>query len=256
LFLAFGLQWRRRVPLELKRPGRRQLFLEVPVEERNRVRPNQPVHPKLRINRALVLGPPWSHAELMAALLADALQFGSWDLRYINIDDREGRVAFSRRRLHERRDRYIWAIAQRVDTMRELRSHIVAAAPGTLVVIVTYGEQLAAFAGQRLAARTSNPAEANRLMPTFADELAVLTDVVEVHLDDGDVLSEDKQVDQHKVADTILALTAEVLNQLHLHRGGPALPHWGAHFQSFQIQDEPRALDVLEGLTSTVRWRS
>ncbi len=255
LWRALGLQWRDWVPPELERPGRRQLFLEVPVEERNRVRPDQPVHPGLQIDRALVLGPPWSHAELMAALLADALQFGSWDLRYVGLDRREDVVAFSRNRLEERRDRYVWALAQRADTMRELRSHAVAAAPGTLVVVMTYGDRLVRYVDERLRARTKQSAESNRLMPAFADELAACTDVVEVHLDDADLIGEDGQIDQHRVSDTVLTLTAEVLNQLHLHRGGPILPRWGVRFSTFRIGDEPRALDVLRDLASTVRWR-
>lgn len=255
LWRALGLQWRLEVPAEYANDDREPLFIEVPAEERNRVPPERPVHRSLAVDRILVLGPPWSHAELMAALLADALQFGSWDLRYVALQTREERVRFSRQRLAEGRSRYVWALAQRVDSMRELRADVLAAAPGTLVVVLTYGDRLADFAGRALEAQSSSPAEALRLVHSLADDLRELTDVVEVHLADDDVLSPEDRIDRHLVSDTIVDLTAEVLNQLHLHRGGPILPRWGDRFRHLRLGDEPRALDVLQERASTVRWR-
>ena len=254
LWRALGLQWRANIPTEFTSAGTEPLFIEVPVEERNRVPPDRPVHPGLRADRILVLGPPWSHAELMAALLADALQFGSWDLRYVGLESRAERIRFSRQRLAERRSGYVWAIAQRADTMRELRQDILAAAPGTLVVVVTYGERLAEFAGRALDARTSAPGDGLRMVRRLADELEDVTDVIHVHLADEDVLSDADRVDRHLVCDAILQLTAEVLNQLHVHRDGPPLPRWGDRFRQFRLGDEPQALDVLDGAASAVRW--
>lgn len=255
LWRALGLQWRLEVPAEYADDVREPLFLEVPAEERNRIPPERPVHRRLAVDRILVVGPPWSHAELLAALLADALQFGSWDLRYVALDTREERVRFSRQRLAESRSRYVWALAQRVDSMRELRADVLAAAPGTLVVVLTYGERLAEFAGRALEAQSSSPAEALRLVHSLADDLRELTDVVEVHLADDDVISPEDRIDRHLVSDTIVDLTAEVLNQLHLHRGGPIQPRWGDRFRHLRLGDEPRALDVLQERASTVRWR-
>ena len=62
--------------------GKVPLTIELPIEERNRPTLDETVFPELQVSRLLVLGPPWAHAELMAALLADALRFGSMDLRY------------------------------------------------------------------------------------------------------------------------------------------------------------------------------
>jgi hypothetical protein len=254
LWRALGLRWSK-APPEYADDDREPLFLELPAEERNRIPPERPVHRRLTVDRILVLGPPWSHAELMAALLADALQFGSWDLRYVGLHGREQHVRFGRQRLAEGRSRYVWALAQRVDTMRELRSDVLAAAPGTLVVVLTYGDRLADFAGRALHATSSRPAEALRLVHSLADDLRELTDVVEVHLADEDVLSPEDRIDRHLVSDTIVDLTAEVLNLLQLHRGGPILPRWGDRFRHLRLGDEPRALDVLQGRASTVRWR-
>jgi hypothetical protein len=149
----------------------------------------------------------------------------------------------------------VWALAQRVDSMRELRADILAAAPGTLVVVLTYGERLADFAGHALKAKKLRPAQALRLVHSLADDLRELTDVVEVHLADDDVLSPEDRIDRHLVSDTIVDLTAEVLNQLSLYRDGPILPRWGDRFRHLRLGDEPRALDVLQGKASTVRWR-
>lgn len=254
LWRALGLQWRAKIPTEFTSSDGEPLFIEVPVEERNRVPPDRPVYPGLQTDRILVLGPPWSHAELMAALLADALQFGSWDLRYVGLESRVDRVRFCRQRLAERRSGYVWAIAQRLDTMRQLRQDILSAAPGTLVVVVTYGDRLARFATRVLQAATSAPGEELPVVQRLADELEQVTEVVHVHLADQDVLSDTDRVDRHLVSDAMVQLTAEVLNQLHMHRGGPPLPRWGDRFRQFRLGDEPQALDVLHGMSSAVRW--
>ena len=80
LWRTLGLQWRDRIPAEFRHLGPSPLFIEVPVEERNRPAPSECPHELLGVERILLLGAPWAHAELMAALMADALRFGSVDL--------------------------------------------------------------------------------------------------------------------------------------------------------------------------------
>jgi len=73
------------------------------------------VFPQLKVSRVLVLGPPWGHAELMAALLADALRFGSVDLRYqgfVTERQREEKHRFCVERLREASEQTVWAIAE------------------------------------------------------------------------------------------------------------------------------------------------
>lgn len=255
LWRGLGLQWRTRVAPEFAYVGTDPLLIEVPVEERNRVPSARPVHDDFEVERILVLGPPWAHAELMAALLAEALHFGSWDLRYVGLSTREDIVQFSRSRLAERRSRYVWALAQRVDSMRELRPDVIAAGPGTLVIVVTYGQRMAEYAGDALGATHGTPADAQRVVMLLADQLEEDADVIRVHLADSDVLSKADRIDKHLVGDTIVELTAEVLNQLHLLYGGPPLPQWGDRFKHFRLGDEAVALDLLRGRTSTVQRR-
>ena len=80
IWRSFGMMWRE--PDNEWNLGKVPLTIELPIEERNRPSLDEIVFPELQVSRILVLGPPWGHAELMAALLADALRFGSLDLRY------------------------------------------------------------------------------------------------------------------------------------------------------------------------------
>jgi hypothetical protein len=259
LWRTLGLKWRDRLPGEFAHLGPAPLFIEVPGEERNRLAPTDAVHEMLAVDRVLVLGAPWSHAELMAALLADALGFGSVDLRYLGFPpEREAqeKERFSRERLAEAPPRYVWAIAQRSDLMARLRPDIVRAAPAHLVVTVTYGQGIAEFVarqwGEHWVRRLAHIREAVGLVQDMARQLADVTDVVRVHVEDADVLIPGAGVNRHHMTDRVRYLSAEVLNLLYGRRMGPAIALWGDRFDDCRVGAEPRAR-VPAG-ASWVRW--
>lgn len=272
LWRTLGLQWRERMPARYDHLGPHPLFIEVPVEERNRLAPPEPVFPALQFDRVLVLGTPWSHAELMVALLADALHFGSWDLRYLGLPpgrETAERARFCRVKLAEERSRYVWAIAQRSDLTRSIRSHVLAAAdaPGRLIVAVTLGERLQEFAADALRTRVGYQLDAAAALRSLAGELEGRCDLVRVHIDDedvldapelGEVLGIDPTTEEwasavrDRMVDVVRRQTAGVLNVLADHRHGPGLTRWGDRFEDLRLGDEERA-DAATG-RSTVTW--
>ncbi|MCM3844672.1 hypothetical protein ND486_00500 [Pseudonocardia sp. DR1-2] len=278
LWRRLGLKWRNRLPAEFSHLGDRPLFIEVPVEERGRtidddreagssgagsvdgVRTPAP-SPGTRVPRLLVLGAPWSHAELMAALLADALRFASWDLRYIGLPEAgatEAKEAFARQRLRERSDRVVWAVAQRYDVMERLRADVLdsvadGAAP---VVVVTYGPRMTTFAATALAAPwDSDIGKAVTVLESLARRLREHTDVVEVTIHDDDLLGpagahHEEPLVRDLAVDHIRYLTARVLDELRRRNLGPEPRHWGTRFDDLVRGSH---LDLPE-TGSTVRW--
>ena len=113
IWRSFGMAWREEnAQWNL---GSVPLTIELPIEERNRAVPDEVVFPELQVSRILVLAPPWGHAELMAALLADALRFGSIDLRYqgfVTERQRDEKQRFCVDRLREATEQTVWAIAE------------------------------------------------------------------------------------------------------------------------------------------------
>lgn len=267
LWRTLGLKWRDNVPEKYLGLGADPLFIEIPVEERNRPVPRTRMHDRLQVARVLVLGAPWAHAELMAALLADALAFGSTDLRYIGFQperEAEEKERFCRERLAEGPARYVQAIGQRSDMMRRLRPDIVRSAPGQLVVVLTYGPAVAEFVASQafvphteLRKRRAYIADAGKLLDEMAVELSGLTDVVRVHIADGDVVSQTPGtgrpvIDRHRMSDAVRNLTAQVLNLVYDHKHGPGIPLWGDRFDDLRLGDDPHARIPLGD--STVEW--
>jgi hypothetical protein len=261
LWRALGLNWRTNTPDEFAAFGPDPLFLEVPVEERNRKPPPEPLYPALAVDHIVVLGGPWAHAELMASLLADALQFGSWDLRYLGFTqgpDKEPIVRFCRDRLVERRERFVWAIAQRADVMRQVREALHAvAAPRVLVVAMTFAPRLADFAASALNTKSEPMAAAIEEVRAMAATLDGRCDTVHIEIDADEVLGPsgaprpDSAV-RDAMVDHVRWLTAAVLDKLYWHRGGPGLTRWGDRFEDLRLGDEESVPLPLGG--STVRW--
>lgn len=261
LWRTLGLNWRVNTPDEFAEFGPDPLFIEVPVEERNRKPPPEPLYPALTVDHILVLGGPWAHAELMVALLADVLQFGSWDLRYLGLGagrDKEPVVRFCGERLAERRSRYVWAIAQRVDVMRQVHAALGSvAAPRTLVIAMTFGPRLTDFAATALRTKQERVTEANDEVRSMAAGLDGRCDVVHIEIEDDEVLGpgadrfSDSTV-RDKMVDHIRALTAAVLDRLYWHRGGPGLTLWGDRFEDLRQGDEDSVAVPVGG--SNVRW--
>jgi hypothetical protein len=261
LWRTLGLKWRDKVPAEYAHLGPQPLFIEVPVEERNRPIPPERMHSRFQADRILVLGVPWAHAELLAALLAEALQFGSSDLRYLGFPsgreaENKDKERFCRERLAEAPSQYVWAIAQRSDMMARLRPDLLKAAPQQLVVVVTYGPGIGRFAAQALRTRPGYIERACLQVDDLASEVEALTDVVRVHIEDTDVMTSTGDgaptVDRHLMTDRIRYLAAGVLNTLYEKRFGPGLPLWGDRFEDLRHADEPMAR-IPPG-DSSVRW--
>lgn len=259
LWRTLGLKWRDRMPEEFEHLGGEPLFIEVPVEERGRP-PSPDPAPGTTLDRLLVLGAPWAHAELMAALLADALRFGSWDLRYIGFPaDRgtEAKEQFCRQKLDERRPGFVWAIAQRYDLMERLRTDILDAVEGAPVVVVTYGQDMVNFAATALrATRHADVGKALAVVNSLVFELRELTDVIHVEIADEDVLVgqtgelNPEPFVRDLAVDLIRHLTAQVLDVLRSHELGPGIRHWGSRFDDLRLAHE---LSVHSG-RSTVSW--
>ena len=146
IWRSFGMMWREAdAQWNL---GKVPLTIELPIEERNRPTLDEIVFPELQVSRLLVLGPPWAHAELMAALLADALRFGSMDLRYQGFLPATNRHEEKRRfcvdRLREAREQLVWAIGEGPRLMSELTPdpEVRARPRNALVVVLSYGQRM------------------------------------------------------------------------------------------------------------------
>lgn len=261
LWRTLGLNWRAYIPDEFAAFGPDPLFLEVPVEERNRKPPPAPLYPTLGVDHVVVLGSPWAHAELMAALLADALQFGSWDLRYLGFTqgpDKDSMVRFCRDRLAERRRRFVWALAQKVTVMREVRDAVVAVdSPRTLVVAMTFAPRMIDFAAAALNTKPEQVAEAIDEVNAMAAALEGRCDTVHIEIGADEVLGapDARRADsavRDAMVDHVRWLTAAVLDTLYWHRGGPGLTRWGDRFEDLRLGDEESVPLPLGG--STVRW--
>jgi hypothetical protein len=262
LWRALGLQWRDRLPPEYAYLEPEPLFIEVPVEERNRPVPDEPVFPHLRTTRVLVLGSAWSHAELMVALMADAVGFGSLDLRYLSLPpghDVERRIRYCRARLAEARSRNAWAIAQRSDVLRSLRDDIVeTAGPGQLVVLMSLGDRLREFAADALGTKLGYLDDTETVVDELGSALDGKCDIARVHVGDEDVLgpagrSYPPADVRDRMVDVVRHLTAGVLEQLYWYRGGPGMTRWGDRFEDLRVGSEERP--ELHFLDSSVSWR-
>lgn len=243
--------------------GRVPLTIEVPIEERNRAPLDEIVFPQLQVSSILVLGPPWAHAELMAALLADALRFGSTDLRYQGFlpttDRDEAKRRFCVDRLKEARGQMAWAVAEGPDLMSALVPDLLKYGrhEKVLVVVLSYGHRLRSHAARIFDERVRWIDQAQTQLEQLALELNRERPIVRAHLDDDDVCPPADQprggtVDRNLVADGIRHLTAQVLNLLQDHRGGPAVEHWGDRFDDVRDAGWRRAR-VPES-ASRARW--
>lgn len=256
---SLGLQWRERIPADFGDLGPEPLFIEIPVEERNRTPSADGVHAGLRLDSLLVLAAPWAHGELMAALLAEALRFGSWDLRYVGhrpeteLADKE---RFCRERLREARRHHVWAISQGATFVERLRPAVVAAARRHLVVVLTYGPRTARFAGRALGMDEERVHAALGQLKGLAAEIGDAHEVVRVHVDDADVLADptarEPDVDRDRMVDHMRRLTARVLNLIFANRDGPPIELWGDRFEDLRVGDQWRA--VLPECACHVGW--
>ena len=261
IWRSFGMMWREAdAQWNL---GRVPLTIELPIEERNRTPLDDVVFPDLSTSRILVLGPPWAHAELMAALLAEALRYGSMDLRYQGFSHARGRHEEKRRfcveRLREAREHMAWALAEGPDMMSSLVPDLLKYGrhDDTLVVVLSYGPRLRTQAARIFDERVRWIDQAQTQLEQLALELNRKRPIVRAHLDDADVCpSADQQrattVDRNLVADAVRHLTARVLNLLFDHRCGPAAEQWGDRFDD--VRDAGRRRAHIPESASWARW--
>jgi hypothetical protein len=261
IWRSFGMMWREAdAQWNL---GKVPLTIELPIEERNRPTLDETVFPELQVSRLLVLGPPWAHAELMAALLADALRFGSMDLRYQGFARTERRHDEKRRfcvdRLREARGQLVWAIGEGPRLTSELTPEIrkYGRDPDTVVVVLSYGQRMRLQASRVFDERVRWIDEAQLQLENLALELNRDGPIVRAHLDDADVCPPEGQprggvVDRNLVADGMRHLTAQVLNLLHDHRNGPAAAQWGDRFDD--VREPGRRRARVPESASWARW--
>jgi hypothetical protein len=261
IWRAFGMMWREtdaRWNL-----GKVPLTIELPIEERSRASLDEIVFPELRVSRILVLGPPWAHAELMAALIADALRFGSMDLRYQGFPPTENRREEKRRfcvdRLREARDQLVWAIGEGPQLMSELTPELLkyGRAADSLVIVLSYGQSMRSQAARVFDETVRWIDRSQEHLQYVALELNRVQPIICASLDDADVctpagLPRAGVVDRNLVADAMRHLTAQVLNLLYDHRSGPAVEHWGDRFDD--VRDTGRRRARIPEAASWARW--
>lgn len=258
IWRSFGMTWREEsAHWNL---GRVPLTIELPIEERNRTAPDEIAFPQMQTSRILVLGPPWAHAELMAALLADALRFGSIDLRYqgfVTQRQRDEKLRFCTDRLREASEQTVWAIAEAPRLLSALAPDLLKYGRGALVVVLSYGPRMRAQAARVFDQRVRWIDEAQAQLQDLALELNREHAVVRAHLDDTDVCPAAGQpragvVDRNLVADALRHLTAQVLNLLFDHRCGPAVEQWGDRF--VDVREPGRRRAQVPDSASWARW--
>ena len=191
IWRSFGMMWREAdAQWNL---GKVPLTIELPIEERNRPTLDEIVFPELQVSRILVLGPPWAHAELMAALLADALRFGSLDLRYQGFLPATNRHEEKRRfcvdRLREAREQMVWAIGEGPRLIAELTPEIrkYGRDADSLVIVLSYGQRMRIQAARIFDERVRWIDQAQLQLENLALELNRERPIVRAHLDDADV---------------------------------------------------------------------
>jgi hypothetical protein len=258
IWRSFGMTWREEnAQWNL---GRVPLTIELPIEERNKTAPDEVVFPQVQVSRILVLAPPWGHAELMAALLADALRFGSTDLRYqgfVTQRQREEKQQFCVDRLREATEQTVWAIAAAPRLMSALTPDLLKYGRGALVVVLSYGPRMRAQAARVFDQRVRWINLAETQLQDLALELNRESAVIRAHLDDADVSPAAGQsragvVDRNLVADGMRYLTAQVLNLLYDHRCGPAAEQWGDRFDD--VREPGRRRGRIPESASWARW--
>jgi hypothetical protein len=258
IWRSFGMMWREaNAEWNL---GKAPLTIELPIEERNRA-PFDDVFPQLQVSRILVLGPPWGHAELMAALLADALRFGSVDLRYQGFLQAENRHDEKRRfcveRFREAREQLVWAIAEGPQLTSQLTPELSKYGRGALVVVLSYGQRMRGLAARIFDERVRWIDQAQNQLADLALDLNRERPIIRAHLDDADVCPAAGQpragvVDRNLVADAMRSLTARVLNLLYDRRFGPPAAQWGDRFDDFR--DPGRGQARVPESASWARW--
>ena len=179
----------------------------------------------------------------MAALLADALRFGSLDLRYQGFlpatNRRDEKRRFCVDRLREAREQLVWAIAEGPRLMPELTPDI-----------LKYGRDPENAWSSCCPTASGCALQAARIF----DERVRWIDQAQLQLENlalelnrerthrprtsrrrrrlpaGRVSRAAASVDRNLVADAMRHLTAQVLNLLYDHRCGPAAAQWGDRF--------------------------
>jgi len=258
IWRSFGMMWRE--PDNEWNLGKVPLTIELPIEERNRPSLDELVFPELQVSRILVLGPPWGHAGLMAALLADALRFGSLDLRYQGFTmqaRRDEKHRFCVDRLREAREQLVWSIAEGPWLMPRLAPEVLKYGRTALVVVLSYGPRMRNQAARIFDERVRWIDLAQLQLDDVALELNRERPIIRAHLDDADVcpptgLPRAGVVDRNLVADAMRHLTAQVLNLLYDHRCGPAAAQWGDRFDD--VRDAGRRRARIPESASWARW--
>jgi hypothetical protein len=266
LWRSLGLRWRYPPPLEYSGNELPALFIEVPVQERNR----QPTFderrsPAVRPSRILALSGLWSHGETLVALVADALGWGTYDLRYQGFEDggpdgaveREQKIRFCRSKLAETLPYYAWAIPEHAEIVRAIATDALAASDHHLVVWTTYGPAMTATAARAWLTDEASVLAAQDEASGLVRQINTTHPVIHVDLADDDVCYVDSgtnalAVDRNRLTDRIRYSAARVLNLLRKHCLGPPLETWGYHFADLR-QGLERDPAVPDGATS-VTW--
>ncbi len=259
LWRSLGLRWLPDPGPEWPFDGSPELCIEVPVEERNRLPLDHAWHSP-RTQSILALSAPFAHGELLVALVAEALGFGTYDMRYQGfqaptIDPRQA-TEFCRHKLREDTPQYAWSIAQTAEVFRRVREHVVGVGPTTQVVLLTCGPTRRSSGSRVWDLSESAMADSEQEARSVAVELNREREVVWVEYDDADYCEPgddgEPELDFDRMIDHVRYVAAEVLNCLHVHRGGPPAPRWGPHFDD--LRRPASQLAHLPELSSRVRW--
>ncbi|MFR9801948.1 hypothetical protein ACL02T_06530 [Pseudonocardia sp. RS010] len=258
LWRSLGLRWRDPLPIEWPYPNDRpDLLLEMPVEERDRDRPD-PRRPILEPARILILSAVWGHVEPLVATLAEALHWGSYDLRnqgfsFLGDNDDLEKIQFCREVLADGSPHYVWAIAEPAGVFRKIRHELAAAAGTHLIVWVTYGELFAKTAARAFRVSPRTVAASQRAVREAVQRINQHHRILHINYDDADFRSSEltQDLDRNLIVDHVRYSAAEILNHLH-DRGGPPVTGWGKRFDDLRRGGNRYA--HIRPRASTVTW--
>jgi len=259
LWCSLGLRWLPDPGPEWPYGPEPELCIEVPIEERNR-EPLPGASGQLGGVRLLALSAPFAHGELLVAFLAEALGFGSYDLRYQGFNSPTLDVSeanrFCRQKLAENAAGYAWSIAQTAELLNSLRDAILLSSEHHLLILLTYGSIRRALAKRTWRLSDAELRSSSRLAIEIAVQVNEEKPVIWVDYEDSDYLTAPggtrRAIDFDAMIDHVRYTAAEVLNCLYLHRNGPAVDRWGDRVDDLRYGSSSRA--YIPARRSRVEW--
>lgn len=259
LWRSLGLRWRTIGGPEWPYSSFPPLCIEVPVEERNRRPIEDKRRPRLDPSRILAISAPFAHSELLVALVAEALGFGTFDLRYQGFPETrftDELARFCVDKLIDRTPLYAWSIAQDADFLRTIKTNILGSAARHLIICSTFGSRARALGSRVWGISAAALRAAQDVSAEIVYEVNQKYPVIIVDYEDSDYVTvadgSPRSVDFNLLTDHVRFSAAEILNLLLAHHSGPPAPQWGNRFDDLRYGVATRA--TIPDRLTRVRW--